>query len=78
MKYIFVLLVLMIIGIAAILLEQKRLVIRRQTLLLPSLPDAFDGFRVVQLSDLHKRVYPHGEQRLLQAVEQCLPLSWKP
>ncbi len=73
MKYIFVLLVLIVIGISAILLEQKRLVIRRQTLLLSSLPDAFDGFRVVQLSDLHKRVYPHGEQRLLQAVEQCNP-----
>lgn len=73
MKYIFVLLVLIVIGISAILLEQKRLVIRQQTLLLSSLPDAFDGFRVVQLSDLHKRVYPHGEQRLLQAVEQCNP-----
>ncbi len=73
MKYMFLLLLLIVIGVSGILLEQKRLVIRRQTILLPSLPDAFDGFQVVQLSDLHKRVYSQGEQRLLQAVQRCNP-----
>ncbi len=73
MKYILILLAALIVGVGLIVLEQKRIVIRRQTLRLPSLPDAFDGFRVVQLSDLHKRVYPHGERRLLQKVQQCQP-----
>lgn len=73
MKYIFIVLIFIIIFICIVLLEQRRLVIRRQTLRLPSLPDAFDGFQVVQLSDLHKRVYPHGERRLLQKVQQCQP-----
>ncbi|MDO4155696.1 MAG: metallophosphoesterase [Oscillospiraceae bacterium] len=73
MKYSLILLAVLIVGVGLIVLEQKRLVIRRQTLRLPSLPDAFDGFRVVQLSDLHKRVYPHGERRLLQKVQQCQP-----
>lgn len=73
MKYSLILLAVLIVGVGLIVLEQKRLVIRRQTLRLPSLPDAFDGFRVVQLSDLHKRVYPHRERRLLQKVQQCQP-----
>ena len=37
------------------------------------LPQAFDGLRLVQLSDLHKQVYPHGERKLLQAVQACQP-----
>ena len=73
MKYSLILLAVLIVGVGLIVLEQKRLVIRQQTLRLPSLPDAFDGFRVVQLSDLHKRVYPHRERRLLQKVQQCQP-----
>jgi predicted MPP superfamily phosphohydrolase len=52
---------------------QKRLCIRRQTVALPALPAAFDGVRLVQLSDLHHRVYPNGEQQLLQAVRCCEP-----
>lgn len=73
MKYSLILLAVLIVGVGLIVLEQKRLVIRQQTLRLPSLPDAFDGFCVVQLSDLHKRVYPHRERRLLQKVQQCQP-----
>ena len=73
MKYILILFVCIVVCTGLILLEQKRLVIRQQTLRLSSLPDAFDGFRMVQLSDLHKRVYPHGERRLLQKVQQCQP-----
>lgn len=73
MKPILIVLAILIVGVGLIVLEQKRLVVRRQTLRLSSLPDAFDGFRLVQLSDLHKRVYPHGERRLLQKIQQCQP-----
>jgi len=59
-KYILILFVCIVVCTGLIVLEQKRLVIRQQTLRLLSLPDAFDGVRMVQLSDLHKRVYPHG------------------
>ena len=44
-------------------LERRRFVIRKQNLHLSQLPQAFDGLRLVQLSDLHKQVYPHGEPR---------------
>lgn len=54
-------------------LERRRLVIRKQSLHLSQLPQAFDGLRLVQLSDLHKQVYPHGERKLLQAVQACQP-----
>ena len=55
------------------MLERRRLVIRKQSLHLSQLPQAFDGLRLVQLSDLHKQVYPHGERKLLQAVQACQP-----
>jgi len=37
------------------------------------LPDAFDGFRVVQLSDLHGKQFGEGNARLIAAVEAAKP-----
>lgn len=34
----------------------------------PGLPDAFDGFRVVQLSDLHGKQFGEGNKNLIAAV----------
>lgn len=57
----------------ACLVERQRLCIRRQHVPLTDLPEAFDGFRIVQLSDLHKRVYPNNAAKLLHAVRQEQP-----
>ncbi len=37
------------------------------------LPAAFDGFRVVQLSDLHGKQFGEGNERLVAAVERAEP-----
>lgn len=39
----------------------------------PGLPESFDGFRVVQLSDLHGKQFGEGNERLLAAVEKARP-----
>lgn len=48
----------------------KRLVIQHLDVALPRLPAAFDGLRVVQLSDLH--VGPHTGRRYLRRVAQMV------
>ena len=39
----------------------------------PALPPAFDGLRLVELADLHGRVFGRGSRRLLAAVRRAEP-----
>lgn len=39
----------------------------------PALPPAFDGLRIVELADLHGRVFGRGSRRLLAAVRRVEP-----
>lgn len=39
----------------------------------PALPPAFDGLRIVELADLHGRVFGRGSHRLLAAVRRAEP-----
>ena len=39
----------------------------------PALPLAFDGLRIVELADLHGRVFGRGSRRLLAAVRRAEP-----
>ena len=39
----------------------------------PGLPDGFDGFRIVQLSDLHGKQFGEGNADLIAAVEEQAP-----
>ena len=39
----------------------------------PALPPAFDGLRIVELADLHGRVFGRGSRRLLAAVRRADP-----
>lgn len=42
-------------------------------LISPALPPAFDGLRIVELADLHGRVFGRGSRRLLAAVRRAEP-----
>lgn len=37
------------------------------------IPDSFDGFRIVQLSDLHDSLFGEGQEKLVREVEQLKP-----
>ena len=39
----------------------------------PRVPEAFDGFRILQISDLHNKVFGRGQRRLLKALEELSP-----
>lgn len=39
----------------------------------PALPPAFDGLRIVELADLHGRVFGRGSRRLLASVRRAEP-----
>ena len=67
-----------IIALLALLLggvywDNGRLVTEEFAYADPALPAAFEGFRVVQLSDLHGRQFGAGNARLIAAAEAAKP-----
>ncbi|MGI5936845.1 MAG: metallophosphoesterase [Oscillospiraceae bacterium] len=64
----------LILVIAATILDSRfRLVTTEYELYSRDLPAAFDGYRVVQLSDLHGAVFGEKNSRLLKKVEKARP-----
>ncbi|MBQ9720238.1 MAG: metallophosphoesterase [Oscillospiraceae bacterium] len=53
--------------------DNNRLVTETFSFAAPSLPGAFEGFRVVQLTDLHGKQFGEGNERLIAAVRQAEP-----
>lgn len=53
----------------------KRIVVREQTLQFATLPAAFDGYRIVHLSDLHVGTYGGDDRFLQQLVERVEALD---
>jgi predicted MPP superfamily phosphohydrolase len=49
--------------------DNRRLVVREVTLSHPDLPPAFDGFTIVQVTDLHQRRFGEGQSGLIAAIE---------
>ena len=51
----------------------KRIVTTEYSISSPALPKAFDGFRIVQVSDLHNAKFGSDNHRLLDAVKEAAP-----
>ncbi|MGN1002025.1 MAG: metallophosphoesterase [Oscillospiraceae bacterium] len=68
-------LILRLLLLVALLLADSRwrLVTTEYAVASPRLPAAFDGFRVVQFSDLHGREFGEGNARLLKKVAAAEP-----
>lgn len=67
-------LILLLVFLAAALLDSRfSLVTDRFEITDPDLPAAFDGFRVVQLSDLHEREFGENNADLVAAVAEEEP-----
>ena len=54
-------------------IEQNLLLVRRKTIFLKRLPPEFDGFTILQLSDLHKRELGDCNSRIIQQVRLLQP-----
>ena len=72
-RFLLILLLLILIGLAIVYDSNTRLVTDEFTLGNASLPAVFEGFRVVQLSDLHTAVFGEGNRDLLDAVREARP-----
>lgn len=56
-----------------LLLQQFSLQTEQTAVFSENLPKTFDGFRVVQISDLHGRQFGRGNRRLLETVKKLRP-----
>ena len=68
-----VLLILLVILLVLLADSNLRMVTREYHLSFAELPEGFDGFRIVQLSDVHGAVYGRDNERLLRAVSEAMP-----
>lgn len=68
-----ILLVLAAIAAALLLLSKYGLSVTRLSLEFENLPRGFDGFKIVQLSDLHGSEFGQDNARLIEAVEKEEP-----
>ena len=73
MKNIIFLLVLCVLFLLFFLWEMKQLTVREYTLSFSALPEAFDGCRIVHLSDLHGNRFGKNQERLLTEIEKQKP-----
>lgn len=55
------------------IISSAELVIRQFKLYYDNLPQNFDGYKIVQLTDLHGSVFGEGQRELIERVESCSP-----
>lgn len=68
-----VLAVLLLAGAIWIWIDNTRIVTTHYTVTNDKLPDAFDGFVIAQVSDLHNAAFGEGNDRLLNSLTEAGP-----
>lgn len=75
--WIWIIAVLLVVGIAvAVLLssyENKRLAVEYYEIESEKIPEAFDGYRIVFLTDLHCAQFGENNQELIERIDECRP-----
>ena len=64
---------LLLAGAIWIWIDNSRIVTTRYTVTNGKVPDAFDGFVIAQVSDLHNAAFGEGNARLLNALAEAEP-----
>lgn len=73
LRRLLVLALILLLGAGLFLWEQESIVTETYLVTSPGLPAAFDGFRIVHLSDLHGKEFGEDNERLLSAVADLEP-----
>lgn len=68
-----VLCVIAVLVIAFVVWQNSRLVTVRKTIVTERLPEAFDGYKIAVISDLHKKTFGKDNERLVLAIRQADP-----
>lgn len=50
--------------------DNQRIVVRRETVFIENLPEAFNGFTILQLTDLHEKTFGRNQKRLLETIRR--------
>lgn len=72
-KNIIIIALILLCVIAFCLWQNNWLVVTEYEYRCANLPDSFDGYTIVQISDLHNKEYPSDNQYLLHKIEKCKP-----
>lgn len=69
-KYvIFGVLVVVMVGVIVYnILDNRRFLVARQDITISELPEGFDGYRILQISDLYGKYFGEGQEKLLSSI----------
>lgn len=75
--WIWIIAALLVVGIAVAALlssyENKRLTVEYYEIGSEKIPEAFDGYRIVFLTDLHCAQFGENNQELIERIDECRP-----
>ncbi len=70
---IFLIFILVFVLIIYLIIEHMTIVVRRQSITLDELPPEFDGFSVLQISDLHHRKFGENQRKITEHAAALNP-----
>ncbi len=65
---IYALLVVLVASVVYNIYDNHRFLVAEQEITIARLPESFDGFRILQITDLHGRYYGEGQAELIRAI----------
>lgn len=67
-QLLFILFFVLACTVAYNIYDNERFVVVEETVALAQLPESFDGFRILQISDLHGRTFGESQAELIGAI----------
>ncbi len=66
----YALLAVLVVSVVYNIYDNHRLIVVEREIVVERLPESFDGFRILQISDLHSRSFGEGQADLVQAINR--------